>query len=281
MRDTIRLTTVFHFREGRWWVVHVHGSVPDHRLHEGEFLMHAGLWERNKELEKQVLERTLELRLEKLRSDDLLHNILPLEVADEPKATGSAQARHYPQVTVVLTDFKDFTGMGATLTAQKLVQELNECFTAFDRLLEGRRVEKIKTMGDAYLAVAGLPTAYDGHAEEALSLALDMRDFMLERKHRMGRRTFDIRIGVHTGEVVAGIVGIRKFAYDIWGDTVNTAARLEQNCLEGHVNISATTHALVKDRFRCTYRGEIDAKNMGKLRMYFAERLPETVVLVK
>ncbi len=140
-------------------------------------------------------------------------------------------------------------------------------------LLEKYHIEKVKTVGDAYLAVSGLPEPYEDHAFEMVNAAIELRDYMLARKADPHRHGFDVRIGVHSGEVVAGIVGIRKFAYDIWGDTVNTAARLEQNCLEGRVNISATTHALVKDRFCCTYRGEIEAKNKGKLKMYFAERL--------
>lgn len=271
-KDTVRLTTILKRANGRWWVTHVHGSVPDYRLHEGEYLMHAGMRNRNQQLEQEVAERTRELQAEKRRSDDLLLNILPAAVAEELKTSGSALARHHEHVTVLITDFKNFTQLSEQLSPQELVDELNACFTAFDMLLGKYHIEKIKTVGDAYLAVAGLPEPYPDHALEVVGLALDIRDYIKHRKSRGSNRAFDIRIGVHSGEVVAGIVGIRKFAYDIWGDTVNTAARLEQNCLEGHVNISATTYALVKDRFQCTYRGEIEAKNKGKLKMYFAER---------
>lgn len=272
-RDSVRLTTILKKCSGRWWVTHVHGSIPDYRLHEGEYLMHAGMGRRNRELEHEVAERTLALKREKQRSDDLLLNILPAAVAEELMTKGHAVARQHPEVTVMLTDFKNFTQLSELLSPQELVDELNECFTAFDMLLEKYHIEKVKTVGDAYLAVSGLPEPYEDHAFEMVNAAIELRDYMLARKADPHRHGFDVRIGVHSGEVVAGIVGIRKFAYDIWGDTVNTAARLEQNCLEGRVNISATTHALVKDRFCCTYRGEIEAKNKGKLKMYFAERL--------
>ena len=145
-------------------------------------------------------------------------------------------------------------------------------------------IEKIKTVGDAYLAVSGLPTANTNHAEDMVKAALEIRDFMLARRNAStplsmtdhvtpsgveGRETFEVRIGVHTGSVVAGIVGVKKFAYDIWGDTVNTAARMEQNGEAGKVNISQATYELVKDKFKTEYRGEIEAKNKGKLKMYF------------
>lgn len=277
-KDLVRMTTILKKCDGQWLVTHVHGSVPDYRLHEGEYLMHAGTRKRNQQLEREVGERTRELKAEKRRSDDLLLNILPASVAEELKEHGRAMARQHRNVTVLLTDFKNFTQLSEQLTPQELVDGLNECFTEFDRLLGGYRIEKIKTVGDAYLAVAGLPEPNADHAFEVVSLALEIRDYIKARKTSGCKPAFDIRIGVHSGDVVAGIVGIRKFAYDIWGDTVNTAARLEQNCLEGHVNISATTYDLVKDRLRCMYRGEIDAKNKGKLKMYFAERLPEMVV---
>lgn len=272
-QDLLRLTTILKKCDGRWWVTHVHGSVPDYRLHEGEYLIHAGMRNRNQQLECEVAQRTRELQVAMQRSDDLLLNILPAAVAEELKTHGRACARQHPEVTVLLTDFKNFTQLSEQLTPQELVDELDACFTAFDTLLGNYRIEKIKTVGDAYLAVAGLPEPYPDHAFEVVSLALEIRDYIKRRRSAMSKRGFDIRIGVHSGEVVAGIVGTRKFAYDIWGDTVNTAARLEQSCLEGHVNISTTTYDMVKDRFQCTYRGEIAAKNKGHLKMYFAERL--------
>lgn len=267
-RDLIRQTTVMHKRMGRWLVVHVHGSEPDYRLQEGEFMTNARIIARNKELEGLVAERTRLLNLEKKRSEDLLLNILPHEVAEELKEKGSAEAKLFNNVTVLFTDFKNFTQVSERLTPSELVAELNACFSAFDRMLAKYRIEKIKTVGDAYLAVAGLPQPYEGHADEVVALAIDIRAFIRERHDRLGDRSFDIRIGIHSGEVVAGIVGVRKFAYDVWGDTVNTAARMEQNCPPGQINISEETHKLVNEHFRCEDRGAIEAKNKGMLKMF-------------
>ncbi len=194
-------------------------------------------------------------------------------MADELKRSGKAVAKHYDHVTVLFTDFKSFTQMTESLSPKELVEELNACFTAFDGLLEKYQVEKIKTVGDAYVAVAGMPTPSADHAVNAVRMALDIRDLIDQRKTMLGERGFEIRIGVHSGEVVAGIVGVKKFQYDIWGDTVNTAARMEECCEAGQVNISGATHALVKEHFRCTYRGEIEAKHKGLRKMYFADRI--------
>jgi adenylate cyclase len=206
---------------------------------------------------------------EKKKSEDLLLNILPSEVADELKEKGNAEARYFDNVTVLFTDFVGFTKVSERLTPKELVAELNACFSAFDGIMGKYNIEKIKAVGDAYLAVSGLPAATPEHALHVVLAATDIKQFMAERKTQLGERTFDIRIGVHSGNVVAGIVGVKKFAYDIWGDTVNTAARMEQNSESGKINISQTTYELVKDNFTCTYRGEIEAKNKGRLSMYF------------
>ncbi len=213
---------------------------------------------------------------EKKKAEDLLLNILPEQVADELKDKGMVHAQQYDNVTVIITDFVSFTTVAERFSAKQLVGELHACFKAFDGMLDKYNIEKIKTVGDAYLAVAGLPVSNPMHAANAVSVAIMMRDFMLYRKTQLGDATFDMRIGVHTGSVVAGIVGMKKFAYDIWGDTVNLAARMEQNCDPGKINISQSTYDLVKDKFHCEYRGEIVAKNKGKLKMYFAvEKLRE------
>ena len=208
---------------------------------------------------------------EKKKSDDLLCNILPEEVAAELKEKGYSEARYFDPVTVLFTDFKGFTTAAERLTPHQLVAELDTCFKAFDGIMAQYGVEKIKTVGDAYLAAAGLPVASADHARQAARAAIAIRDFMGERRKLKGDDTFQIRIGLHTGGVVAGIVGVRKFAYDIWGDTVNTAARMEQNSEPGRINISGTTFALIKEKFACTSRGEIEAKNKGALEMYFLE----------
>jgi len=209
------------------------------------------------------------ISVEKQRSDDLLNNILPADVAEELKKTGQAHARTFDEVTVIFTDFVNFTHVGELLSAQELVDELNHCFKTFDGIITQYGIEKIKTIGDAYLAVSGLPNTDPDHAVKAIKAALAIQEFISNRKLALGAKTFDIRIGIHSGSVVAGIVGVKKFAYDIWGDTVNTAARMEQNSEPGKINISEKTKELLKDEFSLTYRGEIEAKNKGALKMYF------------
>lgn len=227
----------------------------------------------NERLEQEVKERTKEITEEKHKSDELLRNILPEEIAEELKEKGSSEARYFDHVSVIFTDFVNFTKAGERLTAQQLVNELDTCFKAFDDIMSKYDIEKIKTIGDAYLAVCGLPVAVEDHAAKTVQAAMDIVAFMQQRKEQHPDTTFDIRIGIHSGPVVAGIVGVKKFAYDIWGDTVNTAARMESAGVSGKVNISAATYELVKDKFNCTYRGEIAAKNKGELDMYFVDSL--------
>ncbi len=207
---------------------------------------------------------------ERKKSDALLLNILPAEVAQELKSNGSSEAKDFDNVTVLFTDFVNFTRAGEKMSAKSLVGELHACFKAFDDITNKYGIEKIKTIGDAYLAVAGLPSADPKHAKNAVIAAIEISTFMQKRQSELGRdNTFEIRIGIHSGSVVAGIVGIKKFAYDIWGDTVNTAARLEQNCEAGKINISETTYGLVKGEIDCIFRGEIEAKGKGQLKMYY------------
>ena len=206
---------------------------------------------------------------ERRKSENLLLNILPSEVAAELKAKGASEAKLFSDVTVVFTDFVSFTKVSERLSPQELVNELHNCFKTFDEITGRYGIEKIKTMGDAYMAVCGLPLSNPKHAENIVSAAIEMAAFMLGRHTKMGDKTFEIRIGIHSGSVVAGIVGIKKFAYDIWADTVNTAARMEQNGQPGKINISESTYELVKEKFDCEYRGEIEAKNKGMLKMYF------------
>ena len=209
------------------------------------------------------------LSKEKKRSEDLLLNILPSEVADELKDKGAADAKYFDNVTVLFTDFVNFTKASERMSPQKLIDELHFCFKAFDEIIDKYNIEKIKTIGDSYLAVSGLPVADPLHAENITRAALEINKFVTNRRQQMGDGTFEVRIGIHSGSVVAGIVGVKKFSYDIWGDTVNTAARMEQNSEAGKINISETTYELVKDKFTCTFRGEIEAKNKGLMKMYF------------
>lgn len=206
---------------------------------------------------------------EKQRSEELLLNILPAEVAEELKEKGSAEARQFEHVTVLFTDFVGFTQASERMDPTALINELHTCFKAFDDITAKYHIEKIKTIGDAYLAVCGLPMADTEHAKKVVAAAKEIRTFMQQRYALLGDKTFQIRIGVHSGTVVAGIVGVRKFAYDIWGDTVNTAARMQENSEAGEVNISETTYKMVKDDFECRFRGEIAAKNKGMMKMYY------------
>jgi class 3 adenylate cyclase/tetratricopeptide (TPR) repeat protein len=211
---------------------------------------------------------------EKQKSDDLLLNILPAEIAQELKEKGTSEAKHFESVSIMFTDFKDFTKLSEKIPSTELIQELNYCFKEFDNIITKHGVEKIKTIGDSYMAVCGLPAKYGNHAQKMVDAALEIRDFIekyKEKRQEEGKSFFEMRIGINSGEVVAGIVGIKKFAYDIWGDAVNTASRMESNGEIGKVNISEATYNLVKNDFSFDYRGEMDAKGKGKIKMYFVE----------
>jgi adenylate cyclase len=212
----------------------------------------------------------------KKRSDELLLNILPAEVAEELKETGTAKAKSFDMVTVLFTDFKGFTIISEQLSAQDLVAEINYCFSAFDTIVHKYGIEKIKTIGDSYMCAGGLPATNHTHPEDVVKAGIEIRDFMLNHKREReskGTFAFEIRIGIHTGPVVAGIVGLKKFAYDIWGNTVNLASRMESSGEAGKINISESTYELVKTKFNCEHRGKITVKNTGDVDMYFVENI--------
>ncbi|MDX2072077.1 MAG: adenylate/guanylate cyclase domain-containing protein [Haliscomenobacter sp.] len=236
---------------------------------------------RAKELEVQVDKATIvirkqkeEVEIAKKQSDELLLNILPEEVAEELKTKGAAEARLFDAVTVLFTDFKGFTQLSEQLSAIELVKEINLCFSMFDQIIHKHGIEKIKTIGDAYMAAGGLPIPNKSHAEDVVKAAVEIQHFMQEYKQtklQQGELFFELRIGIHTGPVVAGIVGTKKFQYDIWGDTVNTASRMESSGEIGKINISGTTYDLVKTLFQCSHRGKVYAKGKGEIDMYFVD----------
>lgn len=214
------------------------------------------------------------LKEEKKRSESLLLNILPEEVANELKQFGKSYARKHDEVTILFADIKGFSSIAETLSASELVTQLDECFRAFDKIVDKHGLEKIRTIGDAYVCASGLPKPLPDNAVRAVRAALDMIAFIKGfsiTKAIQDLPVFDFRIGIHTGPVITGVVGLRKFTYDIWGDAVNMAARMEQHGEPGRINISSSTYGLVKDKFTCTPRGKIEAKNKGEVEMYFVE----------
>ncbi len=242
----------------------------------------ASLRKQKRMLEQTVKERTLEVVNEKAeverqkeKSDELLLNILPAEVAEELKEKGYTTARSFDQVSILFSDIKGFTQVSEKLSAQELVQEINTYFSAFDQIMQQHGLEKIKTIGDAYIAAGGLPEGNTADACKVVQAAIAMQkvtaDFGKTRA-AAGRPYFELRIGIHTGSVVAGVVGIKKFQYDIWGDAVNLAARMEQSGMAGKINISHDTYELIKNHFQCTHRGKVEAKNKGEMDMYFVDR---------
>ena len=231
---------------------------------------------------QQLAEKNTIIETERKRSDDLLLNILPAATATELKQNGRSTAKRYDSVTVLFTDFQSFTQLAEQMEAEELVQELDKCFTRFDEICAKHGVEKIKTIGDAYMCVGGLPMPNETHAFDVLRVALDIQAFIRKYKFERiaaGKPFFEIRMGIHTGPVVAGIVGSRKFAYDIWGHTVNTAARMESSGQVDKINISAVTYQKVKQQYDCVHRGKVHAKNIGDVDMYFVEGLKTTQVL--
>jgi len=211
---------------------------------------------------------------EKNRSENLLLNILPEETAKELKLNGKVQAKKFESVTVLFTDFKGFTHYAQNLSPEELVRSVDYYFSKFDEIMDKYGMEKIKTIGDAYMCAGGLPFPSEDHPIKMIEAAFEIARFIDEsKKLSNGNIThFDVRIGINTGPVVAGVVGIKKFAYDIWGDTVNVASRMESKSEPGRINISENTYKLIKDSFECEYRGEIDVKNKGMMKMYFVNK---------
>ncbi len=218
-----------------------------------------------------LVEANEALSHEKSQSDKLLRNILPDKIADELKNTGKAKAQHYQKVSVLFTDFKGFTARSANMSPEEVIEELNKCFSAFDKIIEKHNIEKIKTIGDAYMCAGGLPIPNDTNPIDIIRAGLEIQTYMQNYKQECIANNlpyYECRLGINTGEVVAGVVGTKKFAYDIWGDCVNTASRAESSGIVGKVNITESTYNFVKDVFECEFRGNIEAKGKGEIKMY-------------
>jgi class 3 adenylate cyclase len=264
-----------------WWAILIWAGLLAFFIWLIIILNHKRLIAIKRRLEIIVKERTKEIihqkeiiEEEKVKSDNLLLNILPAEVAEELKQTGKSKAKSYESVSVLFIDIKDFTKISASQTPERIVADIDQCFRGFDDIVQKYGLEKIKTIGDAYMCAGGLPMKNSTHPVDIVNAALEIRDFienLKKEKMKNNESYFDVRIGISSGPVVAGIVGNKKFAYDIWGDTVNTASRMETNGEIGKVNISNSTFELIKDKFKCTHRGKMPVKNKGDVDMYFVD----------
>jgi class 3 adenylate cyclase len=213
------------------------------------------------------------IRLEREKSERLLLNVLPAKVAEELKETGRSEPQSFEEVTVLFTDVVDFTRLSARVSPRELIEELNTIFTHFDEVMEARGCERIKSIGDAYLAVCGMPEPNPDHARSMVAAACEILRYMQDRKRARGGG-WDIRVGIHSGRLVGGIVGIKKYIYDVFGDTINTASRMETYSEPMRINVSETTYALVKDDFAFVPREPAEVKGKGRLRMYFVDTSP-------
>lgn len=220
------------------------------------------------QINKKLKERTRELEEERIKSNQLLHNILPSEIVKELKETGSIKPREYSKVTLLFTDFQDFTKISSCLHPQELVNELNEIFKKFDAIIESHGLEKLKTMGDSYVVGGGLPKETKNHAVEVVNAALEMQDYLKQRNNSSAYK-WSMRAGVHSGNVVAGVVGKNKFTYDVWGNTVNIASMMEKMGKPGMINITSDTFNLIKDSFECEKHGNTVVTGNGEIGMYF------------
>lgn len=211
-----------------------------------------------------------------MKTEELLLNILPEPVAEELKINGEAKVKSYEQVSILFTDFKGFTSVAKHMDPDQLMEELNDCFSAFDEIIARHNLYKIKTIGDAYMCAGGIPESNDTNAWDAVKAALEMQEFMQRRRKEKlleGKEYWQCRLGINTGPVRAGVIGRTRFAYDIWGNPVNIASRMESGGEPNKVNISEDTYELIKDHFDCEFRGEIEVKNGLKLNMYFVNGL--------
>ncbi len=229
------------------------------------------------EKQREEIEKQKEfIEEQRKKSDELLLNILPFETAEQLKKKGFAKSKQYKLVSILFTDFKNFSNLTNVMDSQELVKELNVYIQKFDEIIEGHYIEKIKTIGDAFMCAGGLPLRNKSNPIDVTLAGLKIQKFMrdyAEEKRKQNETPWELRLGIHTGEVIAGVIGKKKFAYDIWGDAVNKASRMEQSGEVEKVNVSGDTYEYIKDYFECTHRGKVEVKNNVQLDMYFVNRL--------
>ena len=220
------------------------------------------------QISKKLRERTIELEEEKKRSDILIHNILPKQIVKELRETGAIKPREYRLVTLLFTDFQDFSTLSSTMKPNEIIYELNDIFRHFDGIIDLYELEKLKTIGDSYMAGCGFPDEDSEHAHKVVKAALEMQFYITDR-NRKSEFKWPMRVGIHSGNVVAGVIGKNKMTYDVWGTTVNIANRMESNGRPGKVNISSATYEIVKDKFICEYYDTLVLNNKMKIEMHF------------
>lgn len=273
----VRMTSVLLKKEATWKIIHKHISIPHEGQNTGEAYPINKLRAQNAHLQKQVEQRTQQLeqekeklKLEKKKTEQLLYNTLPKAVAKELIDEGRVKPHKYEAVSVLFSDFVGFTELATKITPEHLIAELNELFLFFDQIVKDHKLEKIKTIGDAYMAAAGLPEPCEDHALRCIQAAQAMFAY-LHQRNQTSFIKWQMRIGVHSGPVIAGIVGKHKFFYDLWGDTVNVASRLEGCSEAGRINISKQTYDLVKQQLDCQARGKKKVKGGKEIDMYFVK----------
>jgi len=222
-------------------------------------------------VEGELQAKTVELEEEKRRADGLLKNILPAEIVEEIKLEGSVKPRFYNEVSILFTEFCGFDQITSETEPALLLQELNEVFEKFDAIVQRHNLEKMKTIGDSYMIASGVPNSVKDHAEKLVQAAIEMRDYILNRNIEKEIK-LEMMTGIHTGPVVAGIVGMRKFTYDVWGDTVNIANIMERNGIPGRVVVSAASYNLIRDCFDCSHLGNINISNNREIAMYLIDK---------
>ena len=215
-------------------------------------------------VDTKVRQKTKELEEEKIKTDELLHNILPAQIIDEWKLKGAIYPRNYSMVSILFTDFYDFAKQTVELTPEEILNELNEIFYEFDDIIVKYDLEKLKTIGDSYMIGGGIPNELPDHAVRIVNTAIEMKNF-INKRNKSSRHKWKLRAGINSGPVIAGVVGSNKFTYDVWGDTVNIASRMSSCCVPNEINISGPTFELIKDYVEGEYRGKLNAKGKGEI----------------